>query len=296
MSKAWPLAVWVTLAACGGRGGDGLDDTGRDTDGDGDAADTGEDTDTDTDSSHDTDTADDTDTGEDTDTDTDSGHDTDGDTDPPCDEPGFAAEPTPWPLPVLGGSGGWSGDVPFPTLAGSAWRDCDGNGSVDYAYTVVDLTGDALPDLVVTEDECEDAAGLGTSRWNVYAGTGSGFATAVTHWSLPFLDGTDWSDHVPFPDLSGSSWRACGGGGGAGATPAWPTGTTCSTSPAMAVPTCSSPRTSARAPKSERPDGTFTTRSAAEECAAEECPADRSAADGSPLTGMPLGQPPPRTT
>jgi hypothetical protein len=59
-----------------------------------------------------------------------------------------------------------------------------GTGSVAHpAYTIADLTGDQVPDLVVTS-ACDDAA-VGVSYWRVYAGGSAGFAPTAAAYALP---------------------------------------------------------------------------------------------------------------
>jgi hypothetical protein len=61
---------------------------------------------------------------------------------------------------------------------------------------VLDLDGDAKPDLVVT-DSC-DTQGVGHTHWKVYKNTGSGFAGTPTTWSLPtgVASWDDWMDQT----------------------------------------------------------------------------------------------------
>jgi hypothetical protein len=59
--------------------------------------------------------------------------------------------------------------------------DCNGD-NVPY-YSLIDLTGDGLPDLVVSY-VCNDLM-TGNDYWLVYANTGSGFATVPTQFALP---------------------------------------------------------------------------------------------------------------
>jgi hypothetical protein len=58
-----------------------------------------------------------------------------------------------------------------------------GNSSTPLRYALLDLTGDKFVDLVVYRDDCDSA--VGTSRWDVYPGSPSGFATAPTAFSIP---------------------------------------------------------------------------------------------------------------
>jgi hypothetical protein len=50
-------------------------------------------------------------------------------------------------------------------------------------YSLLELTGDALPDLVVHADTCDTA--VGASRWDVYPASASGFAQAPVAFAIP---------------------------------------------------------------------------------------------------------------
>jgi hypothetical protein len=71
---------------------------------------------------------------------------------------------------------------------------------------VTDLTGDGLPDLVVVQDECDDAA-LGRDAWKVFPGTPTGFGAEVD-WPLPagFHDWYGGVDDQPMDALAGGGW------------------------------------------------------------------------------------------
>lgn len=90
---------------------------------------------------------------------------------------GFAAEPRAWAVPTL------FEDEQFERSANTT-GDC-GGGQGEFAHVLLDLTADGRPDLVVT-DKC-DAAGVGTTRWEVYENTGTGFADSPSAWALPTL-------------------------------------------------------------------------------------------------------------
>lgn len=91
---------------------------------------------------------------------------------------GFPENPTSWSLPQIQGSPG------FRDFSGVG--DCAGvvNG---FRYSTTDLTGDGLPDLVLTY-LC-DTNGTGDESWLVYENTGSGFSNNATTWSLPQIQG-----------------------------------------------------------------------------------------------------------
>jgi hypothetical protein len=91
----------------------------------------------------------------------------------------FAQTATSFALPP-GYTGVAGGRGPFDWFGTSAY--CTGGATIP-ASTFVDLTGDAKPDMVVTND-CTDTA-VGASEWRVYAHTGSGFAQTPSSFALP---------------------------------------------------------------------------------------------------------------
>jgi hypothetical protein len=109
----------------------------------------------------------------------------------PCNEPdvgerfwrvhfnngaGFDAAVSNWSLPGTS----YGGDETFDTL--EAEQVCQG-GDAQPTYGTRDITGDGLPDLIVT-DECPNGD-VGESRWKIFVNTGSGFAAAPTDFTLP---------------------------------------------------------------------------------------------------------------
>jgi len=86
---------------------------------------------------------------------------------------GFASEATRYTLP--------SGGFPMPSDADHCHYR--GNRS-DRTYTLTDIDGDGLPDLVLTKD-CGDEGTLGDSHWDVYRNQGGGFASEATRYALP---------------------------------------------------------------------------------------------------------------
>ncbi|MEZ4238105.1 MAG: hypothetical protein R3F59_18555 [Myxococcota bacterium] len=72
---------------------------------------------------------------------------------------GFASTPLEWALP-RGPERDWLDDLAEDTYVGCA-EDY-------YAASTLDLTGDGVPDLVMTDD-C-DTAGVGTTSWKVFPG------------------------------------------------------------------------------------------------------------------------------
>lgn len=95
-------------------------------------------------------------------------------------------EPTAWSLPQ------WPGNAfPFPAMAHPGCTAGEGPN-----YSVLDLDGDAAPELVVT-NACDDGD-VGDTRWIVFPNTGAGFGEAQT-WTLP-----DWpTTSTPFGGVAG---------------------------------------------------------------------------------------------
>jgi hypothetical protein len=100
---------------------------------------------------------------------------------------GFATTAKPFSLPALA-SGALEPYVglygaPVSSVGGTA--ACDRNNtSGAFDFFVRDLDGDGHMDLVVTKDDC-DSASVGTTYWNVYGSTSSGFAQTPVGFSLP---------------------------------------------------------------------------------------------------------------
>jgi hypothetical protein len=84
---------------------------------------------------------------------------------------GFAETAEQWALPTDHGGDAW------PGLAGGYCEH-----STDHLYGTLDITGDDIPDLVVSSSCDEDPAW--DERWRVYPGTGAGFSEAID-WSPP---------------------------------------------------------------------------------------------------------------
>ncbi|MCB9765836.1 MAG: VCBS repeat-containing protein [Alphaproteobacteria bacterium] len=100
---------------------------------------------------------------------------------------GFANSATTWALPS--GVADWDDWMDATYEANS--NDCTRSS---FTATLLDLTGDRKPDLVVT-DQC-DLVGVGTDHWLVYENTGSGFASGANQWALPqgVASWDDWMD------------------------------------------------------------------------------------------------------
>lgn len=56
-------------------------------------------------------------------------------------------------------------------------------GYAPLAFSLLDITGDRVPDLVVTKDRCD--SDIGKTRWDVYAGGPDGFSEATEAFRLP---------------------------------------------------------------------------------------------------------------
>jgi len=169
VSRAWVLVA--LLSACArsegagddADGGTTADDDGHDDDGPGD--DTNDDGDGGTLDESDGGSADDADTGDDTGV-------------PTCDADGFLADAMAWSLPPAIAQLEYD---PFWSLGGGG--TCSASGNSDFSHTTFDLTGDGVPDLVVT-NAC-DTGDVGEAMWLVYPGGADGFAADPLPWSLP---------------------------------------------------------------------------------------------------------------
>jgi hypothetical protein len=73
---------------------------------------------------------------------------------------------------------------PFPSLGAAG--TCTGTSGPP-TYSILDVNGDALPDLLVTGD-CDDAL-TGSTYWQLFANTGAGFASPYAPFSLPSVLG-----------------------------------------------------------------------------------------------------------
>jgi hypothetical protein len=113
-----------------------------------------------------------------------------------CVGPGFQPTAVGATLPTIDGEG-WFDLVPWPERSGQGSREDEGVQSF-YRWDVRDLNGDALPDLVVTLDERQPS--VGADHWDVYEGTGSGFAATASPWPLPSRSGAFWSEGAPWDD------------------------------------------------------------------------------------------------
>lgn len=90
------------------------------------------------------------------------------------DGSGFgAAEPFSFPAALDGRYGSY----PLRDMGADDRRCADGSGS-GFSFSVMDLTGDQKPDLVVTNDGCLYDLELGVSKWTLFPNTGTGFGAA----------------------------------------------------------------------------------------------------------------------
>ena len=103
---------------------------------------------------------------------------------------GFSTSPATFTLPKL--------DLALTSMSGA---NTARPGSPSQEWATVDLLGSGKPALVVTET-CTDAT-VGTTHWNVYANSGSGFAATPTTFALPTLD-------LPLTSVGGAN-TACSG-------------------------------------------------------------------------------------
>ena len=115
---------------------------------------------------------------------------------------GFTTNSTRWDMP----EGFSQVDLSWYTTAQSSYRRCQGDDYSNFAYSMVDMDGDGLLDIVVTLDQCDDEA-LGESYWRVYFNTGSGFGSA-TSWDLP--EGMSQLDQT-WAYTAQTSYRRCQG-------------------------------------------------------------------------------------
>ena len=92
---------------------------------------------------------------------------------------GFAAEGSGFSLPT------WPGST--RGFQGTADAGLCDDGIVEPRYSLLDLAGDGLPDLVITY-ACEDA--IGFDRWVVFENSGDGFAESATPFMLPRWPGS----------------------------------------------------------------------------------------------------------
>jgi len=99
---------------------------------------------------------------------------------------GFATTPITWALP--------SAYPAYPLIANSS---CAGTTQEPF-YTVMDMSGDGRPDLVVTFECNHTGTTVGVTHWNVFQNTGAGFATTATSWALP-------STYPAYPLIANSS-------------------------------------------------------------------------------------------
>ncbi len=110
---------------------------------------------------------------------------------------GFTAAPVQWPVP----GARYDGVETFDLLSDEV--NCGGGSKP--SYMLLDLDGDADPDLVVTDD-CDDAA-VGEDIWAWYKNLGTGFASSAGRHAVP---GADYPGGDSF-DLA-NDVQSCGAG------------------------------------------------------------------------------------
>ena len=97
-----------------------------------------------------------------------------------CLNPGFADSPASWGLP-----GGYGAD----SFTQTAYSGYCSSGYNHPSYTTMDLSGDGLPEMLVSYT-CGEGT-LGDTTWAVHENGGSRFADSPTSWSLPPGYGSD---------------------------------------------------------------------------------------------------------
>jgi hypothetical protein len=120
---------------------------------------------------------------------------------------GFATSPTNWVLPI-GGSRHSGTHFGYWSTSGTASYSSD-NGSE--TWTLTDIDGDALPDLVVTSQtysatqQVRNFSPGSNPYWKVYFNNGNGFATSATNWSLPIGGSRHSGTHFGYWNTSGTT-------------------------------------------------------------------------------------------
>ena len=112
---------------------------------------------------------------------------------------GFSDVPTDWGLPLP--MHGYDADVAAPKPFESVWTHSDDCGVVSetYRYDTFDISGDALVDLVLSDDSCV-SDDIGRTHWRVFLGTPAGFSDVATTWDLPApMHGYDADVAAPKP-------------------------------------------------------------------------------------------------
>jgi hypothetical protein len=116
-----------------------------------------------------------------------------------CNVDGFSANATSFALPMIPGAVGSSGAPPFTSLEGTL--DCSATETA--AWSVLDMNGDLEPDFLLTR-ACTDVT-IGSSRWDLFLGKGTGFSANATSFALPTIAGAVGSSGAPpFTSLDGS--------------------------------------------------------------------------------------------
>ncbi len=105
----------------------------------------------------------------DADTDADGDADSDTDADADCADPRFGPSASAWTFPA---------DFPIDTFESFG-------GTSQVSWSLMDLQGDGVSDLVVSRWDAVSIDGLGSSKWLVFDNQGDGFAESASAWSFP---------------------------------------------------------------------------------------------------------------
>lgn len=100
----------------------------------------------------------------------------------PAEGNGFASSPLEWSMPP----DSLKSEAQWENLGGTVSGRCaeDATQDGDLRFSLLDLSGDGAPDMVVTLDACASDE-VGDSIWWVYENTGSGFSSSPTEWTMP---------------------------------------------------------------------------------------------------------------
>ncbi len=123
-----------------------------------------------------------------------------------CDDPADTVGVTEWLLYRNNGAGfeTTADSWPIPDEYGpeaidrlSSNNDCPAQTP---SFVTTDLDGDALPDIVVMEDACDDARDVGVSKWLLYKNNGAGFDITPVDWPVPATYGPEAMDQYGSPN------------------------------------------------------------------------------------------------
>ena len=117
-------------------------------------------------------------------------------------ETGFSTTPVDYAVPTLDGD--WESSRGFYLASGESTRRSEEGLSRRYIWSLLDVTNDGRPDLVLTEDQLD--LDVGRTAWRVYEGGEDGFAPEPYDYALPALVG-DWASSDGFYALEGDGNR-----------------------------------------------------------------------------------------